>query len=75
MPTQPNSLGLLEYLARELEAVMLSDLRDPTLRAVLLRLIRQIPPERYSPTEWRDALCYLLLPLPPHPPLDNPPLG
>ena len=75
MSTQSNSPGLLESLARELEVVMLSDLRDPILREALLRLIRQIPPERYSSDEWRDALCYLLLPLSLHSPLDNPLLG
>lgn len=72
---QPDSLGLLEYLAQELHSTMLSDLRNPALRASLLQLIRQIPPELYTCAEWQDALCYLLLPPPYHPPLDNPFFG
>ena len=75
MSKRPDEPGLLDQLARSMGTDVLADLRDPLLRKPLLRLIGQIPPERYSAAEWRDALCYLLLQ--PYakddlyPPLDN----
>ena len=54
-------MSLLDYLARRTNCLFLSDLRqlDRRRRGLLLQVLERLPPEKFPPKEWNDALRYL----------------
>ena len=54
-------MHLLDYLARRTNCLFLSDLRqlDRRRRGLLLQVLERLPPEKFPPKEWNDALRYL----------------
>ena len=54
-------MHLLDYLAQRTGCLYLSDLRqlDRRRRGLLLQVLERLPPEKFPPKEWNDALRYL----------------
>ena len=57
MEKQP---GLLDTLQEMVGCPYLSDLRTLGDRDAIRRALKQIRPEDYAPSEWKDAACYLI---------------
>lgn len=55
-----HNLKLLEFLTAETDNVYVSNLFYATPFSKISRIIRTIPPNAYSLTEWSEAVRYLL---------------
>lgn len=53
------SIGLLEFLQKQVGCIYVSDLHIPSNLPLIKSALRKIEPDIYGLREWDDAVCYL----------------